>query len=129
MKIAIFEKNLFWSSRLVKGARALGHEVSIVLPSAEWATEQFDVAIVNLGDGGYDLGSLVPELRAAGVYVVAHAGHKEKDLMELGRVYGCDKLATNSELTNKFEAVLAAKNDFAKKGETLGTQKGEAESQ
>ncbi len=103
MNVLILETNLLWSERLKRGVRALGHEpcVSAALPGA---MAQYDLAVVNLAE-------LDPEavraLRAEGVRVVGHAGHKEKDLLELGRAAGCDALATNSEITHKLAEVLA----------------------
>ena len=40
--------------------------------------------------------------------VIAHAGHKEKDLLEMGRQAGSDHVATNGELTFKIELLLTA---------------------
>ncbi len=101
MRILVLETNLMWTSRLRQSITALGHEplVSGVIP-----TGHFDVAIVNLGDE--PLRSQVPALIAQGVYVIAHAGHKEKELHSIGKGLGCHKLATNSELTFKLPELL-----------------------
>jgi len=107
MKVWIFEDNLMWSARLVQSLTALGHEPVVLseIPDAEAA----HVAILNLGASTF--ATLVTLLRENGVYTIGHAGHKEKDLLELGREAGCDKIATNSELTFKIEALIARKND------------------
>jgi len=68
--------------------------------------EGVQVAIVNLGSRAMDPAALVDALREKGVYVIAHAGHKEKELHELGRTLGCDRLATNSEITHKLPQLL-----------------------
>jgi ketopantoate hydroxymethyltransferase len=99
MKLLIFESNLFWSTRLVHSARALGHEALVVSEPQEG-----DAAIVNLGAPNVQM--LIEELKRRGIYVIGHAGHKEKDLHALGREAGCDKLATNSELTFKLGSLL-----------------------
>jgi hypothetical protein len=65
-----------------------------------------DVAILNLSSPAFS--DLVAALKSAGVYTIGHAGHKEKDLLQLGREAGCDAVATNSELTFKLEKLLAA---------------------
>jgi hypothetical protein len=103
MRVLVYEDNLMWSSRLVNTLRKLGHEPQ---QRKEPFPEQADVAIVNLGEERYQLEHLVPELQALGVVVIAHAGHKEKQLHELGKAIGCDILATNSELTFKIESLL-----------------------
>jgi len=102
-KVLIIESNLLWSVRLQKGLVALGYEAVVdrVLPEGK-----FDVAIVNLGEQGVDWTERVSQLHARGTRVVAHAGHKEKELHELGRQAGCDVLATNSELTHKLADVV-----------------------
>ena len=103
MKILIYEDNLMWSARLGKTVAALGHE-GIVVPRPE--LREGDAAIVNLGAPSFKPEELVPALRAQGVHVIGHAGHKELDLHELGREIGCDTLATNRELTFQLERLL-----------------------
>ena len=99
MKILVFESNLMWSSRLMQTLRKLGHE-----PILTQKPGPADAAIVNLGEG--DPKELVAQLHASGVKVIAHAGHKEKLLHQLGRDAGADVLATNSELTYKLPQLL-----------------------
>lgn len=92
-----------WSARLAQSLKALGHEATVLARTPE-QLPQAEAAIVNLGSS--DAASLVPLLKGAGIYVIAHAGHKEKQLHELGRDLGCDRLASNSELTFKLEGLL-----------------------
>ncbi len=103
MNILLFEDNLLWSSRLMKTLTALGYAPQVVTQVPE--TTDAEMAIVNLGSP--TLGACVKELNARGIHVIGHAGHKEKDLLALGKEVGCDTLATNSELTFKIEALLA----------------------
>lgn len=105
MTILIFEDNLMWSSRLVQSVKALGYEAVLrtKLPEGQ---EQAEIAIVNLGSHSLKPTDLVPKLRESGVKVIAHAGHKEKELHALGKDLGCDRLVTNSELTYKLEQIL-----------------------
>jgi hypothetical protein len=105
MRILIFESNLMWSSRLVQTVRNLGHEALLRTKMPE-SKEDAMVAIVNLGDRGLDPSALVSKLHELGVKVIAHAGHKEKDLMALGREAGADILASNSQLTFKLDELL-----------------------
>jgi len=104
MRVLIYEDNLMWSSRLVKSVSSLGHEA--ILRTKVDAEDSGDVAIVNLGSMTLKPEELVPILRERGIKVVAHAGHKEKELHELGRDLECDRLVTNSELTFKLAQIL-----------------------
>ena len=103
MKVLVYEDNLMWSARLQKTLAALGHEASVV---ARPEPRDGDAAIVNLGAPAFQPAELVPALRARGVHVIGHAGHKELELHELGREVGCDTLATNRELTYQLERLL-----------------------
>jgi hypothetical protein len=105
MRILIFETNLMWSSRLVQTVRKLGHE-PLLRTKMPASSEEAVVAIVNLGDTNLEPQALVTKLHELGVKVIAHAGHKEKGLMELGREAGADILASNSQLTFKLEELL-----------------------
>lgn len=90
-----------WSARLVQSLRALGHVAQVLNAPAGEA----DMAIINLGEAR--AASLVESLKVLGVPVLAHAGHKETELLELGRSLGVDRLATNSELTHKLPSLLS----------------------
>ncbi|MBX3096376.1 MAG: hypothetical protein KF812_05895 [Fimbriimonadaceae bacterium] len=105
MIILIYDRNLMWAARLVQSARSLGHE-AVMLSDHE--VRPGDVAVVNLSDDASLLSSLVAGLRDQGSYVIGHAGHKEKPLLALGNEFGCDRVATNSEITHKFESLLPA---------------------
>jgi hypothetical protein len=103
MKVLVYEDNMMWSARLMNSLQKLGHEAQLVqTPEARAA----DAAIVNLGSENLDPVNLVPALKEIGVVVIGHAGHKEKDLLSLGREAGCQIVATNGELTYKIEALL-----------------------
>lgn len=103
MRVLIFEPNLMWSARLQRSLLALGHEPVL---RGEYAGEPGDAAIVNLGESALDPTALIAALHEGGVPVIAHAGHKEKELAELGRRAGADVLATNSQLTFKLAELL-----------------------
>jgi hypothetical protein len=107
VRILVYEDNLMWSVRLEKTLRALNHQpVTFARPEPQPA----DAAIVNLGAASLEPEILVPRLRQLGVHVIGHAGHREKELHELGRVIGCDTLATNRELTYSLERLLVVVN-------------------
>lgn len=98
MKVLLLENNLFWSQRLRMGVRHLGGEALLNQPEAE-----VDVAIVNLAEVDP---STIKMLKGRGCFVIGHAGHKEKDLIERGRAAGCDRVVTNGALTHKLEQIL-----------------------
>ena len=92
-----------WSSKLSQSLKALGHHSSIAEALPE-SSEPGDVAIINLSDKSSV--DLIPGLHALGIKVLGHAGHKEKELHELGTQAGVDLMATNSELTFKLDELL-----------------------
>ncbi|MCH7945805.1 MAG: hypothetical protein IIC73_07310 [Armatimonadetes bacterium] len=106
MKILILEDNLMWSVRLKKAAQAAGHECS-VRSSLDKDLPQSDVAVVGLASRTIDPREAVPGLKSTGAYVIGHAGHKEPDLLELGRALGCDRVVTNGEIARKFVEMVA----------------------
>lgn len=103
MRVLVYEDNLLWSSRFVKSLRAFGHEPEV---RTKPVAEEAPLAIVNLGSSVLDPETLVPQLVALGVHVIGHAGHKEKEILELGRASGCQTVATNSEITFKLEELI-----------------------
>jgi hypothetical protein len=102
MKVWIFESNLIWSSRFLNTVKGSGHEGLVVSLIPDGTA---DVAIVNLGDPS--VSEIAAGLAERGIYTIAHAGHKEKELMELGRQIKVDRIATNSEITNKLPQMLS----------------------
>lgn len=106
MRVLVFETDLFWSARIMQTLRKLGHEAILKEVHAEGPFEA-DAALVNLGMMDVPLETLVPELRAAGIRVIGHAGHKEAALRARGKAIGCDRIASNSELTFRLDALLA----------------------
>jgi len=119
MRILIYEENLMWSARLQRSLAALGHE-PVLRTKMPVEAEEADLAVVNLASRAISAEELVPKLRGWGIFVIAHAGHKEKELRELGARLECDRLATNSELTHRLAALL----DEAEKRTSTGLTKG-----
>lgn len=106
MHVAVYEDNLMWSAKLMRTLKAFEHDAK-VFSTVALPPDGADVAIVNLGSERLPPSELVPLLRGAGIYVIGHAGHKEKELHRFGEELGCDYLATNSELTFKLPDLLA----------------------
>lgn len=105
MRVLIFEDNLIWSERLRKSVVGLGHE-AVVVSRLRAELPEGNVAILNLGSETLWSKELVAGLKANGVYLIGHAGHKEKQKLEAGREEGLDKVATNSQLTFKLDQIL-----------------------
>lgn len=66
-----------------------------------------DAAILNLGLPEEELDSIIKTLKGEGVYLIGHAGHKEKNLIQYGEDSGCDQVVSNGTLTYKLENVLS----------------------
>ena len=90
-----------WSSRFANTVKGSGHEAVVTSTIPEGTA---DAAIVNLGDP--NVAQIASGLAERGIYTIAHAGHKEKELMELGKQIKVDRVATNSEITNKLPKML-----------------------
>lgn len=97
MKVALFEPNLLWSSKLTAGLRSLGHEI---------VTDEAEVAFVSLSQDPATLRELVSNLLASGVKVIGHAGHKEEDILALGRSLDCSLVVTNGKVALNLPAIL-----------------------
>lgn len=106
MRVLLIDDNLFWTVRFSKTLLALGHE-SVTAAQPPWPEGPFDAAILNLSRSGATK-EWVQGLQAAGTYVIGHAGHKESEKLKLGNELGCDRVATNSEITHKLGELLAA---------------------
>lgn len=106
MTVWVFETNLMWSSKLKQSLRMLGHEALVLRDLPEEGSA--DVAIVNLSEKSPEPGTLIAALSERGIPSIAHAGHKEKELHEIGREAGASRLATNSEMAWKLPELLAS---------------------
>lgn len=102
MTVLLFERNLLWSVRLANALRTLGHEATVLETPGDVPG---NLAIVNLSEGDR-IESLVASLRARGIPILAHAGHREKELMALGKALGVDRLATNGQMANDLAGIL-----------------------
>jgi hypothetical protein len=107
MKILVFEENLMWSSRLVKTLTAFGH-TAVLVRELPIQADGASVAVINLGTKEPAPGVLVERLHELGIKVIAHAGHRETELIALGKASGADVLATNREITYKLPELVAS---------------------
>ena len=106
MLVAVYDENLMWSAKLSSGIKLLGFEV-MVLEKLPESLPESDVAIINLGSAKMPPETVIPLLKDRGIKIIAHAGHKEKPVLDLGNEYGADLVVTNSELTHKLGDILA----------------------
>lgn len=106
MTVLIFEDNLIWSERLRKSVAALGH-VPVVLGRIPDELPKAEAAILNLTHPKLWSPELAARLKQSGIFLIAHAGHKEKVSLQSGRAAGVDRIVSNGELTFKLEKILS----------------------
>jgi hypothetical protein len=111
VKLLILEDNLMWAPRLANGAKQAGWE-PVILDQLPPELPTADAAIVNLASAKIPAAEAIARLREAGVYSIAHAGHKEKPLLEVGRDSGADRVVSNGALSSRLGEIL---NDAAGK--------------
>lgn len=104
MKAIVLDSNIFWIRRLQKSIEALGHECVIQLKPSELIGG--DVVIVNLGERSFDVFETIKGFRDRGLPVIAHVGHKEKDLIHKGYACGANIVSSNGEITFHLEKLL-----------------------
>jgi len=104
--VLILEEDLLWSVRLRNGVTAAGHTPIVFDRPAEDLPEA-DMVLVNLGSRRFPPDEWIPRLRERGLYVIAHTGHKESELIELGKSLVVDQLVTNGMLARRLPDILA----------------------
>ncbi|MCL6624211.1 MAG: hypothetical protein K6T17_06285 [Fimbriimonadales bacterium] len=104
MTILLLNKNLLWTVRLRKALTAEGH--TVLSPSSLDALPNADVAIINLYDYHQELKPLVAKLKTQNTFVLAHAGHKDKDLWEQATRAGCHRVISNGEIAARLPVIL-----------------------
>mgnify|MGYP001222938030 FL=1 len=106
MKIAIYETNLLWSVRLKNAFEALGTQAT-VHGRADLPEPGTEIALLNLGDVHVVTKEFVDQLHSQRIVTIAHAGHKETELISRGKAVGCQLLVTNGALANNPSKILA----------------------
>lgn len=94
-----------WSVRLQKGVVALGHEAEVVT-GLEESHLLAELAMVPLSNPGFELEPVLSQLNSAGILVLGHAGHKEKEAMKEGKTLGVDLVVTNGFLASNLDEVM-----------------------
>lgn len=98
MTVAIYEPNLFWAAKIRAAIHAAGWRCS------DWpAHERVHILVAGLYADPSELEAVVRHAGELGVPVLGHAGHKEKELLALGRRLGCRSVLTNGELAHRLK--------------------------
>jgi hypothetical protein len=111
MRYALYSDDLFWSSKIIETAKALGHAVVRAKSIDEVQKLTPDVLIVDLNTRGVD----VMALRAAAPAATLRAfgRHTDEEGLARARAAGCDPVLARSALQAKLPEYL---------GEWLGGQ-------
>ena len=112
MTVLVLDSNLLWSARLTRALAALGHQAA-ASPRLPADLTGIQTAILNLNTPEPRLSEEAAALQAAGIFLIAHAGHKERDLLQKGRSLGIDLVVTHSTIAHHLGRVMdqAAKLD------------------
>jgi hypothetical protein len=105
MTYALYSDDLFWSSKIIETAKALGHAVVRAKSIDEVEKLAPGVLIVDLNTRGVD----VTALRAAApeAKLRAFGRHTDQEGLERARAAGCDPVLARSALQAKLHEYLA----------------------
>lgn len=105
MKVLVLEENLLWGPRLRQTLVGLGHEPVLASKMPE-DIPAVHAAVVNLSARSFSPEEAIRRLKEAGIHVIGHAGHKEAELLQMGRDAGCDQVLTNGQTAFSLEKAL-----------------------
>lgn len=105
MKVAIYEDNLIWSSRLAGAIKALGHEAIVLRTGDAPLPEGAELVIINLTSPTMDASALLSSINGR-TFVIGHGGHKELAALPEGLKGACNLVTTNGKISMKFEMIL-----------------------
>jgi hypothetical protein len=110
VKVVILENDLMWSVRLQKRMQSLGYDAQVI---DRWTDEipYTDIAVINMRSREFPLEKTVDLLKEKKVFILGHVGHKESDLILLGKNLNIDKIVTNSMMIHKLEEILKEISD------------------
>ncbi|MBL8060098.1 MAG: hypothetical protein JNK63_05195 [Chthonomonas sp.] len=106
MRVAVYEDNLIWSSRLAVSLRALGHEPIVLRQVDAPLPDGAGLAIVNLTSPTLDAQRVLSNLGRR-VFIIGHGGHKELGELPQALKSACDLVTTNGTLSMRFESVMS----------------------
>ena len=104
MTFALYSDDLFWASKIIETAKALGHAVVRARSVDEIQKLAPDVLIVDLNTRAIDVGAV----RAAAPRARLHAfgRHTDEEGLERARAAGCDPVLARSALQSKLPEYL-----------------------
>ena len=110
MTVLVACRDLLFRSRIQSAADRLAVPLRLAprdRPLADAAREAGGgLLLLDLGDPGAL--EAIPAVRAAGLRVVAFAGHVQEDLIAAARAAGADEVLSKGQLVARVDALLAA---------------------
>jgi DNA-binding NarL/FixJ family response regulator len=108
--VLVAVRDLLFRSRIQSAADRLGVPLTLAprdRPLADAARAAGGgLLLLDLGDpGALDQ---IPAVRAAGLTVVAFAGHVQEDLIASARAAGADEVLSKGQLVSRIDAILSA---------------------
>src|SRR5438552_16770688 len=96
MSFALYSDDLFWSSKIIETAKALGHAVVRARSLDELATLAPKLVIVDLNSRGIDIAAVKAAAPAA--RLCAFGRHTDEEGLERARAAGCNPVLARSAL-------------------------------
>jgi DNA-binding NarL/FixJ family response regulator len=110
MPVLVAVRDLLFRSRIQSAADRLGVPIALAprdRPLADAARAAGGgLLLLDLGDAGA-LEQIAP-VRAAGLSVIAFAGHVQEDLIASARAAGADEVLSKGQLVSRIDAILEA---------------------
>jgi DNA-binding NarL/FixJ family response regulator len=108
--VLVAVRDLLFRSRIQSAAERLGVPLKLAprdRPLADAAREMGGgLLLVEVSDPGAL--AQIPAVRAAGVKVIAFAGHVQEELIASARAAGADEVLSKGQLVARIDAILAA---------------------
>ncbi len=104
-KVLVIEPDLLWSSRISQTLKAsdIPFQLASKVPDS---AEGIAVAIVPLSCKLLSPEACIPALLHLGIPVIAHAGHRDAELLQLGRDLNATQVVTNGSLARSLPTIL-----------------------
>ncbi len=107
--VAVIVSDLLFQSRITAAVEAAGHEAVVAddAASAAKAVESHPaLVIIDLHEGGVDVGATITAAKAAGARVLAFGRHTEPGVLRAARTAGADQVAPRSQLAEELPLLL-----------------------
>ncbi|MFO0583254.1 MAG: hypothetical protein U0229_13375 [Anaeromyxobacter sp.] len=110
MAVLVACRDLLFRSRIDSAAQRIGVKLTLAprdRPLGEAAKAVgHGLALLDLGDAGAL--EAIPDVLAAGLKVVAFAGHVQEDKIAAARAAGADEVLSKGQLVARIEGILAS---------------------